>query len=465
MKTIIRLPKRDGFIKLDFYKFCKYVLGYDKLTEQHKQWCDVLDRERKRRKRLMFLKPRGTFKSTIYTVSYTIWRIILDLYRYDDLPNRILIASATNELACQFLGEIRQQLTLNEKLKYFNLSIVKENQNEIWLKRKTIHKEPTIKAKGALSAITSEHYDLIIIDDLCNNDDRESETVRKKKIRWFQDLMSILEPDGEVLVIGTRWHEDDLYNYVMEINKDLPENDKYHIEVEAIVDENGNPLFPTIYTKEDIERLKIEKGLVEFYSQYMNSPLPSETQLFRLEKMHFYEESGELKRKLDKSPHYAYCDPALGKEGDFSVVLVGARLDNVLYVRDGWMRNDVTPDRVVEIIDEFYKMYNITKVGIESNGFQSLFAKSVKEKMIPVVEVKNIKNKRVRIEGIEPFVSNGKIKFRNDWKKVYPELIEQMIKFPVGKYDDAPDALEGLFQIAVKSNLPRVRGIMRGVIR
>mgnify|MGYP000338941835 CR=1 FL=1 len=459
---VIRFPNGKY---IDFYKFCKYILGYDKLSEPHKRWCETLERERKKHKRLMFLKPRGTFKSTIYTVSYTLWRIILDKYKYNDIPHRILIASATNELACQFLGEIRQQLMLNEKLKWFGLTITKETQQEIWLKRRTIHKEPTIKAKGALAAITSEHYDLIIVDDLCNNEDRESETIRERKKRWYQDLISILEPDGEVLVVGTRWHFDDLYNFIMETNKKLPDKDKYHIEVEAIVDENGNPRFPEIYSKEDVERLKIEKGLVEFHSQYLNSPLPAETQLFKLERMHFYKEEGELARKLDKTANYGYCDPALGREGDYAVVVVGALLDGILYIRDCWLRNDATPDRVVDVIKELHERYNFVRFGVESNGFQSLFSKFVKEKRVPVVEVKNLRNKRVRIESIEPFVSNGQIRFREDWEKAYPELIDQLIKFPVGKYDDAPDALEGLYRIAMKTNVVRIKGLVRGVMR
>ncbi len=463
-KKVIKLQNGKT---IDFFKFCKVILGYDRLNQKNKEWCKTLERERLKRKRLMFLKPRGTYKTTIYTVSYPIWRIVQSWYENNgDIPIRILLTCSTTELAVQYLNEIKQHFLTNERLKYiFRAKIERDTQQEIWFKRRTIHKEPTIKAKGAFASMTGEHYDLIICDDIVNNDDRESESVRKKKIRWFQDLISILEPDGEVLVVGTRWHENDLYNHIIEQNENLPEENRYHIEVESVIDEEGNLVFPDIYDYAAIERLKVEKGLVEFYSQYMNNPLPSETQLFKFENFSFYTDEERFFSE-DLAKHYIYCDPALGQEGDYSVVLVGAVRDGNLYVRDAFISNTTTPEKVIEVIEFFNQRYSPVKVGIESNGFQTLFASAVKKRAIPVVEVKNIKNKRVRIEGLEPFITNGTVLFREDWKKVYPELIEQLVRFPVHKYDDCPDALEGLLRISLKSSyVPKLTGLVKGVRR
>jgi hypothetical protein len=74
--------------------------------------------------------------------------------------------------------------------------------------------EPSIGTIGALGNLVSAHYDLIIVDDLCNIDDRESPTVREKKKRWFKDLVSVLSPDGELVIVGTHWHFDDVYSYI-----------------------------------------------------------------------------------------------------------------------------------------------------------------------------------------------------------------------------------------------------------
>lgn len=444
---------------LSLYNIAKTVLDYTKVTEKHRDvWCDTLEENVKHYHRHLYLKPRGTYKSTLYTVSFAINLLLQDWFDNDGrFTKRILVASATNELAQQFVGEIKQHLTENQKLHdIFGYNPVKrDNQQEVWLTPRMVKKEPNIKAKGALSSLTSEHYDIIICDDICNNDDRESETIREKKKRWLQDLISILEPDGLLLMIGTRWHMDDVYQGIIDNNPKLPDQDKYHIEIEAVVDPEGNLLFPSIINEDKIKSLKIEKGLVEFYSQYMNNPLPAETQLFSVDKMMFYNESDA---DLEKAYNFAYMDPALGSIGkgknDYIVVLFGARKEGRIYVRDCIMTNTTTPDTVIKQMKELYDAYDCSYVGVESNGFQTLFAKSVRENDMIVSEVRSNKPKEIRIESIEPAVASGIVRFRDDWKFKYPEMIEQMVVYPVGKHDDVPDAVHGL----MKSGLKKLSG-------
>jgi predicted phage terminase large subunit-like protein len=400
------------------------------------------------------MKPRGTYKTTIYSVSNIVDMLIEDWVRTNGtFDKRILLTSSTEDMAIQILSEVRQHLKYNANIKdFFGYDPVESyNQREIQLQPRTVHKEPSIKAKGALSAIVSEHYDVIIIDDLCNNDDRESPAVRERKKRWFIDLISILNPDGLLLVIGTRWHLDDVYNFIIEQNPKLPEKDRYHIEIESIYDpETKIPLFPSIYTVEDIERLKIEKGLIEFYSQYMNDPLPSETQLFKLDEMKFYNDRDD---DFKDCRHVMYVDPALGRENDFSFIVVGAVKDNKFHVRAVFGSNIITPDRLIDQIIFFYNHYPISTVGIEANQFQTLFAQGVQKRGIPVFEVRNFKKKQLRIEGLAPYVTQGMVLFRDDWEtqKDYIELIMQLIRYPVHKHDDGPDALEGAVRMALRN--------------
>jgi len=447
---------------LTLYNLAKYVLDYTKITEKHRDvWCDPLEKNVKLYARHLYLKPRGTYKSTIYTVSFTINLLIQDWFDNNGkFTKRILVASATNELAQQFVGEIKQHLTENEKLhRVFGYNPVKrDNQQEVWLYPRVVKKEPNIKAKGALSGLTSEHYDIIICDDLANSEDRESETIREKKKRWLQDLISILEPDGLLIVIGTRWHSAEIYQEIIDNNKKLPESSKYHIEIEAVVDEDNNLLFPTIIDHEKIKSLKIEKGLVEFYSQYMNNPLPAETQLFSLDKLHFYDEA---QASLEKEYNFAYMDPALGSIGkgdnDLIVVLFCARKENTIFIRDCIITNTATPDDVIKQMKELYDLYDCSYAAIESNGYQTLFAKAVREYNMIVSEIRSNKPKAIRIESIAPAVAMGKVKFRDDWKVKYPELIEQLVIYPVGKNDDVPDAIHG----ALKSGLNKLSGVKK----
>jgi len=224
-------------------------------------------------------------------------------------------------------------------------------------------------------------------------------------------------------------------------------------------------MIPTIIDHDKITSLKIEKGLVEYYSQYMNNPLPAETQLFSIDKMHFY---NEAESDLHVEPNYAYMDPSLGSlaksKGDYMFALIGARKNGCVYVRDCIATNTRTPYEVINELAVMAPKYHVIKTGIESNGYQTLFAQHAKNEDLQVVEINNVRKKETRIEGLEPLVSSGKVLFREDWRDVYPELIEQLIQYPVGRYDDGPDALEGLTRMVYRKewNIKSLGNLVRG---
>jgi len=259
-RLLVKKPGGKSY-EFDFYTFTKKVLNYNKLGEMHKEWCKEATLSDKRK---LFLKPRGTYKSTIYTVAYPIYKLLHN-------PNeRILIVNATSENAEAFLREITSHFVRNERfISLFGHKIdprAAKISSITFLNRTTYHKEPTISTIGVLGNLVSAHYSTIICDDLCNQQDRESPSIRERKKKWFQDLLSILDPGGELIVVGTRWHFKDLYNYIMEdLNPKLDAKDKYLIKIESCYQKDGvTPSFPDILGYKELERLKIEKGPLEF---------------------------------------------------------------------------------------------------------------------------------------------------------------------------------------------------------
>ena len=67
-------------------------------------------------------------------------------------------------------------------------------------------------AAGILGAVTSARADLLIIDDpVAGREEADSETMRRKTRQAYDDdLMTRLKPRASVIIIQTRWHEDDL---------------------------------------------------------------------------------------------------------------------------------------------------------------------------------------------------------------------------------------------------------------
>jgi predicted phage terminase large subunit-like protein len=438
--------------KKDLYSFSKELLGYQAFSDIiHKPWADKL--QNSNIKRRLGLKPRGTYKTSLYTISYPLWRLINN----PDL--RIAICSGNLENAVNSLQNIKRHITYNQKfINLFGNLYDKDlpwTQTGIMIKgRKDFNKkENSLTAIGFGTQMTGKHFDLIIADDIVNNDDRESPTIRKKKQRWFEDLISILEPEGEVLIIGTRWHFDDFYNYLInDLNKRLPENEKYDIEVETAINEKGEANFPEILTLEKLESLKLEKGPVEFNSQYLNSPIASGTQIFCEEDFKYFN-TDSLPKDIQC---IAYLDPSMGKnyESDYSALIIGF-IDNekCLNIMDALIVKTL-PDSIIEMVFSYCRKYNITIIGVESNSFQEYFANELSAKSgklnLRIEKIKHYTNKQIRIQSIQPAIKNGKIRFRKDMQRYYPLLREQLLLYPLAKNDDAPDALEGLFSMSNK---------------
>jgi predicted phage terminase large subunit-like protein len=451
-KTIKSHLDKRSFYNNNLFFFAKEVLGYERLSEKiHKRWAKSMEDESIKRR--LRLKPRGTYKTSLYTIAYPVWKLL----KNNNL--RISICSGNLENAIDSSQTIKRNFIYNKKLidlygEFYDKKLP-WTQSAFSIKgRKDYNKkENSITAVGFGTQMTGKHFDLIIADDIVNNDDRESQTIRKKKQRWFEDLISILEPDGEVLIVGTRWHYDDFYNYIInELNPKLMDKEKYDLEIECAINENGMANFPDLLPLEKLEILKLEKGLVEFNSQYMNSPIAVGTQIFFETDLKFYIEEDIEKDSLA----IAYLDPSLGKnyESDYSALIIGIpEKDDVLNIVDAVIVR-ILPDLLIELIQYNCRKYNIKILGIESNSFQEYLVDEIEKKLKPqnikIEKVKNFTNKEVRIQSIQPLIKNGYIKFNPGINTIYPILKEQLLLYPLAKNDDGPDALEGLYSLFKK---------------
>ena len=448
----MELLERKKYYLNNLFQFSKDLLGYEMFTEDiHKKWADALASSTKKRK--LYLKPRGTFKTSLYTISYPLWKII----KNPDL--RIAICGNSSENACDHVRAMQKQILFNEKLinLFGNLYNKKlswtQNGFSISLRKNFQRKENNITALGFGAQMTGKHFDIIIADDIVNNGDRESPAIRKKKARWFEDIISILEPDGEILVVGTRWHPDDFYNYIInDLNPRLPQHEKYDIEIETATNDKGEANFPSILPLSKLETLRTEKGIIEFNSQYMNCPIASGTQVFYESDIHYFDYKDDYQNRIN----IAYLDPSLGKNyaSDYSALVIGnLSSDSKLYILDAIIIR-VLPDILIKVLTENCIRYNVKTVGIESNSFQEYMVDDIESKLsgidLRVTKVRNYTNKEIRIQSLQPLIKNGDIVFRADAKKIYPLLLDQLLLFPLSKNDDAPDSLEGLYSLSKK---------------
>lgn len=448
---------------LDLFTFARSILGYSLLEEYpHRNWSLELD---KHHPRSLWLEPRYTYKSTLFTKAYSIWRLL-------ENPNlRILIVNATAQNAEAFLSEIVGHLLRNQMFLdlYYSLCHsypldprAAKTKSFILNTRTRNLSEPSIGTIGALGNLVSAHYDLIIVDDLCNEDDRESPSIREKKKRWFKDLVSVLSPDGELLVVGTHWHFDDVYSYIKnELNPQLSDDAKYFIHSESCyLDDDVTPRFPNILPAKKLANLRIEKDIIQFSCQYLNRPVPTEHQIFKLENMATIPKESV---DLSSAEAYGFCDPSFGVS-DYSAIVTVLKYQGKWLVFHADLAR-IPHSKIIDKIVRLHSLFHYKVFGIEANSIGKAksdpdfcnFELVLRERQaqanvtIPYKLIWHSTQKYARIESIESYYSNHQLQFLNSWNQDYPVLIEQLVHFPLAAHDDGPDALAGAISLIIKA--------------
>lgn len=195
--------------KDSLFSFAKFGLGYKQVNlHTHSDCVAVLESNAKRK---LIVMPRGTFKTSLASVAYAMW----ELERNPNL--RILLDSELYTNSKNILREIKSHYESDRFVSVFGPRRgALWNEGEIVLSTRTeIKKEASITAGGVGTQKTGQHYDLIIADDLNSNKNSHTPEGCEKVIMHYKLYTSLLEPDGTIALVGTRYSQGDAINFVL----------------------------------------------------------------------------------------------------------------------------------------------------------------------------------------------------------------------------------------------------------
>lgn len=396
--------------------------------------------------RKLILLPRGHFKTTLCTVSYPIWRLLRD-------PNvRIALVSATQSNASAYLREIKGHILANSFLRIGYPDFLpsadkslKWSATEVSVRRSRLQKESTIEAVGVGGTLVGKHFDLIVYDDVVTAENASTADQRSKLYEWYRHSLSLLEPGGEALVVGTRYHYYDLYGK-------LAESGGYKSIVRSAI-ESGRPIFPARFPSQRLDKLRQEQGSYIFSCQYLNEPVDEERASFRRSWL-------RLIRREHLPPDLVYfttVDPAMGEGAgsDYTAIATcGMDPGGKLYVVD-LVRERLSPNELIEEIFRVYDRWRPARVGIEAVGFQATLVHFLDREMLirgvrlPLLPLKrgSSESKSLRILGLQPVLERGRLSVVEGCPNV-DALEEELVRFPRGATDDLLDALADQLRIA-----------------
>ena len=443
--------------KKDLRFLCKEILNTPDWSGVHDDIHAFLEKPSKRK---LILVPRGHLKSHVVTKAFAIQSLLRD-------PNvRILIANQVWTKAKEMLSEIKQSLLDKTILPMAFGEFSTEsrwNESEIVIRQRTkALSAPTIGTAGAEVEMTSTHYDIIILDDLQGLQNSATPEQREKVKRFYQSTLDLLEPGGLLIVVGTRWHLDDLYQHILDEEKEY-----YDVMVRRVI-EDGKIIFPKKFNLNINKETKnwehtdipsfdyidyLKKSKWDFSAQYMNDPTDDENQLFK---------KGYMKQYKD-IPKGLFTvltiDPAISEKQDAdytALVVTGMDSQHNIYVLDV-VRGHWGPKDIINNVFATYLKWHPNIIALESIGFQRTLKWALEEEMrqrkkwFPIEEVKNASNvtKEFRIKALEPYYRGGSV-FHTEGMK---DLEMELQSFPRGKNDDMIDALSMSLQYLVPGSV------------
>jgi hypothetical protein len=171
-------------------------------------------------------------------------------------------------------------------------------------------------ATGIGGPLTGHGANILIIDDpIKNREEAESPTVRQKAWDWFTSTaLTRVEPGGSVIVVHTRWHDDDLIGRLQR-----EKGQKWEYVNLPAVNERNMALWPARWPKDALDVRRAEVGEYDWFSLFMGQPRPKGGRLFK--DATFYQWPN-----FDDARLLIVCDPAAtaADYADHSAIVVGA---------------------------------------------------------------------------------------------------------------------------------------------
>lgn len=441
---------------------------------------DPVDLRRGHGPRLMIFEPPRHGKSLEASQNFPTWF----LGTFPD--KRVVLASYEQGLALGWSRRGRDTL-LEYGLDFFGVQVRTDTKAAAaW--------ETTagggMTAVGVGSGLTGRGADLLIIDDpLKDAEQANSEVIRQKVWDWWlSTARTRLMPGGAVLLIMTRWHEDDLAGRLLAND---PSRDKFGVPlpegerreevdgdewdviclpalaepdhplcggVDPLGREAGQPLWPAQYPAATLEQTKRASGDLWFSAMYQQRPAPAEGGMFKRANFRYWtgeyhgggrgvitlaRDDGPFPLDLAQCLIFACADMAATEKetSDYSAVTTWAITPlGDLVLLDCQRERLEQPKQPAWIAANTVTKHNVRYIGIEAKTFGLTLIQTMAGRGWPVKRLEADGDKVARATTAAVRYETHKV-YHPTYHPMLAEFESELLTFPNATHDDWVDTV------------------------
>jgi len=425
--------------RTDFMTFCKAVWPEFIEGRHHKKMAKKFNEiaEGKINRLIINMPPRHT-KSEFASYLLPAWL----MGRKPKL--KIMQTTHTAELAFRFGRKTRNLMNQQEYKKIFQKVNLRADSQAAG--RWETESGGEYFAAGVGGAVTGRGADLLIIDDPHSEQDALSPQAMENAYEWYTSgPRQRLQPKGAIVIVMTRWAENDLTGKLIKQQARDILADKWEvIEFPALMPETDKPLWPEFWDKKDLLSVKGSLSVGKWEAQWQQNPTSEQSAILKREwwntwkkkdlpslqyVMQSYDTAYSKKTNADYSAITTWGVFYENESGPLNVILLAAQ-------RDRW---DFPELRRVAL--EEYKYWDPECVLIEAKASGMPLTQELRNMGIPVMNYSPSRgsDKFTRVNSVAPLFESGLVWAPDTrWAE---EVIEECAAFPAGEHDDYVDTV------------------------
>ena len=476
----------------------------DEIAEKHDQiisgrWeyqplRDIMSLEGKRR--MLLLDSRGFLKSSINCIAHSIQWIL----NYPDIA--IMIMQANGDKANLVVSEMKQHFQGNERLRALFPELCPQKRVWEWGRQDSFtvedkrfakprgglkqHKEPTVMATSIERGLSGIHVDVIKCSDIVDPGNINGEGLQTVKKNFFLARNLLVAPQYWIDVEGTRYHFDDLYGRIIDMEAEKPDNlrewrffirgatkrdwggkpERFDsmdfLQKPELLDSDGFAVsrWPARFANRYLHTMKLDDPL-GYATQQQQDPRPGGIALFPVDhQFPKWIDPKDFVNHIRVSHYEISIDTAetTGKRSDYTSIAVGAWSSNGKCYVVEIVHGRFMPSEIVEQITALARKYKtrLRSIKIEETGFVRGMMPALRRYMdtsgifLPIDTIKR-DNQEAKVERIantlQPWYVRGDLIFVDNLpEKTKNHLLRELREFPAGKNDDILDSISDLFQ-------------------
>lgn len=452
-RELLRRNAQQSLASFVLYTYPTYQMGWF-----HREICETLEQfladvAAKKSPRLILTAPPRSGKSELTSRRFPAYAF----GRYPDL--QIIATSYGADLSQRFNRDVQRIIDDDVYRQVFPETTlygknVRTTVNGSYIRTSDLFEivghKGAYRSCGVGGGITGTGADILVIDDpVKDRASANSTTIRNAIWDWYTSTAyTRLSPGGGVVVMQTRWHQDDLVGRLIDHMHGDDGDTWTVINYPAVAEQEephrhiGEALHPERYPLEALNRIRAAVGERDWAALYQQHPVPDGGGLFKDVWIQHYRDA-DLPARFDRllmSWDMTFKDSA---GSDYVVGQVWGRKGAAFYLLDQVRAQMDFAKTLHAFVEMANKWPAVTRKLVEDKANGPAIISMLRKQVSGIIPITPKESKEARASAVSALweAHNVYLPHPDEHPWVAREFIPELLSFPSGAHDDQVDAM------------------------